>query len=102
MLKQYRKAVTESLQKSIAFSNHPWFNKAPDFALANLLADGIWNSVSKQDSSLAGVLMPATILQGYWPKGNITSLQLYQLLPENKMWGTIAMPGTQLSGLLAN
>lgn len=100
MLKNYRKTVTDSLQNTIAFSNHPWLNKAPEYALANLLADGIWNAVSKQDSTVAGVLMPATIVQGYWPRGNITSLQLYQLLPENKIWGTIAIQGAKLSELL--
>lgn len=100
MLKQYRILLSDSLQKSIAFSNHPWFNKAPDYALANLLADGIWNTVCKQDSSVAGVLMPATILQGYWPRGNITLLQLYQLLPENKIWGTVTIQGTEFLSLL--
>jgi len=100
MLKQYRKAVTDSLQISIAFSNHPWFNKAPDYALANLLADAIWDKVSKEDSLVAGVLMPATNMRGYWPRGNITALQIYQLLPENKIWGSIAIKGNKLSDFI--
>lgn len=96
MLKNHRKTLTDSLQKIIAFSNHPWFNKAPEYAMANLLADGIWTAVSKQDSSVAGVLVSATGWQGYWPRGNITALQLYQLIPENKIWGTLFLQGNQL------
>ena len=100
MLKQYHKVVTDSLQNSIAFSNHPWFNKAPDYALANLLADGIWDEVSKTDSLVAGVLMPATNIHAYWPRGNITTLQIYQLLPERNIWGMVPIQGTQLSDLI--
>lgn len=96
MLKNYRKTLTDSLEKIIAFSNHPWFNKAPDYAMANLLADGIWNTVSKQDSSVVGVLLSTTGLQGYWPRGNITTFQLYQLVPENRIWGTISLQGSKL------
>lgn len=99
-LKSYRKALKDSLQQVVAFSNHTWLNKAPDYALANLLADAIWTEVSIQDSLVAGVLMPATIIQGYLPKGNITALQLYQMLPENKIWGTIKMQGNRVLSLL--
>ncbi|NDA62930.1 MAG: hypothetical protein EBX50_12940 [Chitinophagia bacterium] len=100
IINNYRRVLVDSLQKSIAFSNHPWLNKAPDYALANLLADGIWHSVHNQDSMIAGVLMPVSIIQGYWPRGSISLLQLFQVLPENKIWGTIAMQGNNFTDLI--
>jgi hypothetical protein len=97
LLNNYRQKLRDTLNTVVAFSYQNWFNKPPEYALGNLLADAMVNSSSTSETfsaELAFVLEKK--IRGYWPKGNIRLEQFFRLLPVDEFWWIYEVRGKDL------
>lgn len=101
LLNPYRLKLRDTLQTVVAFSYQNWLNKAPDYALGNLLADALAVSSPSSESVAAELaLVNGNTIRGYWPKGNIRLEQFFHLLPADDYWGVYDIAGIDLLPIL--
>jgi hypothetical protein len=97
LLNNYRQKLRDTLNTVVAFSYQNWFNKAPEYALGNLLADAMINSSPTSESFSAEVaFVQEKKIRGYWPKGNIRLEQFFRLLPADEFWWMYEVRGKEL------
>jgi len=97
LLNNYRQKLRDTLNTVVAFSYQNWFNKAPEYALGNLLADAMINSSPTSETFSAEVaFVHEKKIRGYWPKGNIRLEQFFRLLPADEFWWKYEVRGKEL------
>ena len=80
LLNNYRQKLRDTLNSVVAFSFQNWFNKPPEYALGNLMADAMVNSSPTSETLSADVaIVQEKKIRGYWPKGNIRLEQFFLL-----------------------
>jgi 2',3'-cyclic-nucleotide 2'-phosphodiesterase (5'-nucleotidase family) len=81
LLNNYRQKLRDTLNTVVAFSYQNWFNKPPEYALGNLLADAMINSSPTSETFSAEVaFVHEKKIRGYWPKGNIRLEQFFSIV----------------------
>jgi len=97
LLNNYRQKLRDTLNTVVAFSYQNWFNKPPEYALGNLLADAMINSSPTSETFSAEVaFVHEKKIRGYWPKGNIRLEQFFRLLPADEFWWMYEVRGKEL------
>ena len=97
LLNNYRQKLRDTLNTVVAFSYQNWFNKPPEYALGNLLADALVNSYSTSETFSAEVaFVHEKKIRGYWPKGNIRLEQFFRLLPADEFSWMYEVRGKEL------
>ena len=103
LLNNYRQKLKDTLSTVVAFSYQNWFNKPPEYALGNLLADAMVNSSPTSETLSAEVaFVQEKKIRGYWPKGNIRLEQFFLLLPRDEFWWMFDVPGKDLPAVIEN
>ena len=97
LLNNYRQKLRDTLSTVVAFSYQKWFNKPPEYALGNLLADALVTSSPTSETLPADVaIVQEKKIRGYWPKGNIRLEQFFRLLPADEFWWMYKVRGKEL------
>jgi 2',3'-cyclic-nucleotide 2'-phosphodiesterase (5'-nucleotidase family) len=97
LLNNYRQKLRDTLNTVVAFSYQNWFNKPPEYALGNLLADAMINSSPTSETFSAEVaFVHEKKMRGYWPKGNIRLEQFFRLLQADEFWWIYEVRGKEL------
>jgi 5'-nucleotidase, C-terminal domain len=97
LLNNYRQKLRDTLNSVVAFSYQNWFNKPPDYALGNLMADAMVTSSPTSETLSADVaIVQEKKIRGYWPKGNIRLEQFFRLLPADEFWWMYEVRGKDL------
>ena len=97
LLNNYRQKLRDTLNSVVAFSYQNWFNKPPEYALGNLLADAMVTSSPTSETLPADVaIVQEKKIRGYWPKGNIRLEQFFRLLPADEFWWMYKVRGKEL------
>ena len=97
LLNNYRQKLRDTLNTVVAFSYQNWFNKPPEYALGNLLADAMINGSPTSETFSAEVaFVHEKKIRGYWPKGNIRLEQFFRLLPADEFWWIYEVRGKEL------
>jgi 5'-nucleotidase, C-terminal domain len=103
LLNNYRQKLRDTLNSVVAFSYQNWFNKPPEYALGNLLADAMVTSSPTSETLPADVaIVQEKKIRGYWPKGNIRLEQFFLLLPRDEFWWMYEVPGKDLPAIIEN
>ncbi len=97
LLNNYRQKLRDTLNSVVAFSYQNWFNKPPEYALGNLLADAMVTSSPTSETLSAEIaIVQEKKIRGYWPKGNIRLEQFFRLLPADEFWWMYEVRGKDL------
>jgi 2',3'-cyclic-nucleotide 2'-phosphodiesterase (5'-nucleotidase family) len=103
LLNNYCQKLRDTLNSVVAFSYQNWFNKPPEYALGNLLADAMVTSSPTSETLPADVaIVQEKKIRGYWPKGNIRLEQFFLLLPRDEFWWMYEVPGKDLPAIIEN
>ena len=103
LLNNYRQKLRDTLNSVVAFSFQNWFNKPPEYALGNLMADAMVNSSPTSETLSADVaIVQEKKIRGYWPKGNIRLEQFFLLLPRDEFWWMYEIRGKDLLPVIEN
>lgn len=96
-LNNYRQKLRDTLNTVVAYSYQNWFNKPPENALGNLIADALVNrSPTSETISAEAAIVQEKKIRGYWPKGNIRLEQFFRLLPADEFWWIYEVMGKDL------
>jgi len=97
LLNNYRQKLRDTLNTVVAYSYQNWFNKPPEYALGNLVADAMVNSTPPSETFSANVaFVQEKKIRGFWPKGNIRLEQFFRLLPVDEYWWMYEVLGKDL------